>query len=89
MHRTGGTAADGEGEPLRDVWVTLPDAGKWVATDRDGRFLFDRLPPGRHRLLARTADGRETDGHLDVPGAWVDLVFEDGKTGGRKAAKKA
>jgi hypothetical protein len=89
MHRTGGTAADGEGEPLEKVWVTLPDIGKWTATGRDGRFLFDRLPPGRHRLLARTADGRETAGHLDVPGAWVDLVFADGKTGGRKAAKKA
>jgi Pvc16 N-terminal domain/Carboxypeptidase regulatory-like domain len=79
MHRTGGTVADGDGEPLENVWVTLPEAGKWTATDSQGRFRFDRLPPGRHRLLARTRDGRETDGQLEVPGALVDLVFTDGK----------
>ena len=41
---------------------TLPDSGRWTSTDADGRFLFDRLTPGRHRLLARTADGREVVG---------------------------
>src|SRR3954468_17248656 len=55
MHRTGGTIADADGQPLANVWVTLPDLGRWTASDRDGRFLFDRLTPGRHRLLARTA----------------------------------
>src|SRR3954468_7948132 len=25
MHRTGGTVADADGAPLKDVWVTLPD----------------------------------------------------------------
>jgi hypothetical protein len=91
MHRTGGTVADGDGAPLENVWITLPDTGKWTATDREGRFLFDRLPPGRHRLLARTRDGRESTGQLDVPGAWVDLVFADGKSasGAKKAGGKA
>ena len=61
------------------MWVTLPDVGD---LDRratpTGTFRFDRLPPGRHRLLARTADGREADAQLEVPGAGVDLVI-DGK----------
>jgi hypothetical protein len=91
MHRTGGTVADGDGAPLENVWVTLPDSGKWTATDREGRFKFDRLTPGGHRLLARTRDGRETTGRLDVPGAPVDLVFADGKaaSGTKKAGGKA
>src|SRR5215210_5226950 len=59
MHRTGGTVADGEGKPLQNVWVTLPDLGRWTSTGPDGRFRFDRLNAGRHRLLARAADGRE------------------------------
>ena len=67
-----------KGEPLADVWVTLPDVGSWTSSAADGRFRFDRLPPGRHRLLARTADGREADAQLEVPGAGVDLVI-DGK----------
>ena len=58
--------------------VTLPDVGTWTASNPDGHFRFDRLPPGRHRLLARTADGREADGHIEVPGAGLDLVI-DGK----------
>jgi hypothetical protein len=78
MHRTVGRVHDKKGEPLADVWVTLPDVGTWTASAADGRFRFDRLPPGRHRLLARTTDGREADSHIEVPGAGVDLVI-DGK----------
>jgi len=78
MHRTVGTVRDKKGEPLRDVWVTLPDVGTWASSDAEGRFRFDRLPPGRHRLLARTVDGREADAQLEVPGAGVELVI-DGK----------
>jgi hypothetical protein len=78
MHRSVGRVQDKTGRPLADVWVTLPDVGTWTASAADGRFRFDRLPPGRHRLLARTADGREADAHIEVPGAGVDLVI-DGK----------
>jgi Carboxypeptidase regulatory-like domain len=89
MHRTGGTVADGDGTPLKNVWVTLPDSGRWTATGPDGRFRFDRLNPGRHRLLARTADGRETSADLDVPGALLDLVLDGDKpAAGRKKAGK-
>jgi hypothetical protein len=91
MTRAGGTVAGGDGEPLGNVWVTLPEIGKWAASDQEGRFRFDRLPPGRYRLLARTADGQEADSHLEVPGAMLDLVIDgDGKAStGKKAGKKA
>jgi hypothetical protein len=90
MHRTGGTVADGEGKPLDNVWMTLPDSGRWTATDAKGRFKFDRLTPGRHRLLARSADGREAEADLEVPGSLLDLVLDSGKAaaGGRKSGKR-
>jgi Pvc16 N-terminal domain len=90
MHRTGGTVADGEGKPLDNVWMTLPDFGRWTATDAKGRFKFDRLTPGRHRLLARSADGREAEADLEVPGSLLDLVLDSGKAaaGGRKSGKR-
>jgi hypothetical protein len=78
MHRTAGRVQNKKGEPLADVWVTLPDVGTWTASSADGRFFFNRLPPGSHRLLARTADGREVVGQVEVPGVGVDLVI-DGK----------
>jgi hypothetical protein len=76
MHRSVGRVSDKDGEPIGNVWVTLPDVGTWTASSPDGRFRFDRLPPGKHRLLARTTDGREADGHLEVPGAGIDLVMK-------------
>ena len=76
MHRTGGRVRDKRGEPLANVWITLPDVGSWTSSAADGEFRFNRLPPGRHRLLARTPDGREADARLDVPGAGVDLVID-------------
>src|ERR1700754_444411 len=65
MHRSVGRIHDAEGQPIANAWVTLPDVGTWTASTPDGRFRFDRLPPGRHRVLARTPDGREADAHLE------------------------
>ena len=75
MHRSTGRVSDESGDPVPDVWVTLPDLGAWSSSNPQGTFRFDRLPPGLHRLLARTADGREADALLQVPGAGVDLVI--------------
>ena len=90
MHRTGGTVADGDGEPLKDVWIALPDSGLFASTDADGRFRFDRLSPGRHRLVARSLDGMEATADLDVPGSLLDVVLDGGKAaaGGRKSGKR-
>src|SRR4051812_38418410 len=78
MHRGVGRVKDKKGSPLADVWLTLPDVGTWASSRADGRFVFNRLPPGRHRLVARSADGREAVAQLEVPGTGVDLVI-DGK----------
>jgi hypothetical protein len=78
MHRSVGRVRNKKGTPLRDVWITLPDVGTWASSNADGRFTFNRLPPGTHRLLARTTDGREAVAQLEVPGNGVDLVI-DGK----------
>lgn len=76
MHRSTGRVQDKAGQPLADVWVTLPDLGAWASSTPQGTFRFDRLPPGLHRLIARTADGREADALLQVPGAGADLVIK-------------
>jgi hypothetical protein len=74
LHRITGTVADEEGMPLEGAWVALPDAGRWAATDRDGRFTFARVTPGKHQVVARTADGHEATGSISVPGGRCDLV---------------
>ena len=84
MHRIGGTVADAAGKPVKDAWVALPDSGRFASTDAAGRFKFDRLTPGRHRLQVRTRDGLHASGDLDVPGALVDLVVGEVKSSGRK-----
>jgi hypothetical protein len=90
MHRVGGTIADADGTPLKDVWVMLPGSGVSASTDADGRFRFDRLAPGTHEVRARSADGRETTATLEVPGAMLDLVLAGGKaaSGGKRGAKR-
>jgi hypothetical protein len=75
MHRSTGRVKDSSGTPVSDVWVTLPDLGAWASSTPQGTFRFDRLPPGLHRVLARSADGREADGLLQVPGPGADLVI--------------
>lgn len=75
MHRSGGRVTDKAGEPVADVWITLPEVGAWTSSAPQGTFRFDRLPPGLHRMLARTADGREAEALLQVPGKPADLVI--------------
>jgi hypothetical protein len=84
MHRFGGKVVDAEGAPLRDVWVTVPAAGLFASSDREGRFVLHRVPPGRHALVARTRDGAEVTAEIAVPGAVLDLTVAPAKRGGRK-----
>src|SRR5688572_28074507 len=67
MHRFGGKVVDGDGAPLRDAWVTLPELGLFAASDAQGRFLMNRVPPGTHRLVARTREGAEAEAEIAVP----------------------
>src|ERR1700744_36252 len=74
LHRIGGTVTNEDGEPLQGAWVALPEAGRWAATATDVRFPFARVTPGKHQVVARTADGHEAAGIVTVPGARCDLV---------------
>jgi hypothetical protein len=74
MHRFGGTVRDADEQPVANAWVAIPDAGLWTATDRDGHYRFNRIAPGTHRVIVRTAQGDEADTAVEVPGTATDLV---------------
>jgi hypothetical protein len=79
LHRFGGTVSDGDGQPVSGAWIALPDAGRWAVSDGDGHFHFARLSAGSHRVLARTADGREAEATVSVPGEKCDLTIGSGQ----------
>jgi len=85
LQRFGGVVRDGEGEPVADAWVVMPDLGRWTTSDTDGRFLFDGVRAGEHRVVARTAAGEEAAGTVKVPGGGADLELGGAR---RRAASK-
>jgi hypothetical protein len=87
FHRVAGTVSDADGRPVADAWVAIPETGMWTATSRDGRFRFDRIQPGTHQVVARTAAGDEAQAALEVPGGTVDLAIGAGtsKPRGRRS----
>jgi hypothetical protein len=87
LFRFGGTICDAAGAPVDNAWITIPEAGSWTSSDAAGRFIFDRIRPGLHRVLARSADGSEVAATVSVPGEPVDLVISpSAKRGGRRRA---
>jgi uncharacterized protein DUF4255 len=72
LHRFGGTVTAG-GEPVEAAWVALPELGLLATSGPDGRFVLNRVPPGKHTLVARARDGAEAKAKVQVPGARVDL----------------
>ena len=84
MHRFGGKVVDADGQPLPDVWVTLPALGQFASSDPQGRFLLRRVPPGKHKLIARTRTGAEAKAEIAVPGATLDLTVAPSKRGAKK-----
>jgi hypothetical protein len=85
MHRFGGKVFAADGAPLHDAWITLPDLGLFAASDRNGRFVLQRVPSGTHTLVARTRDGDEATAEIAVPGAVLDLTVGSKKRAGKKA----
>src|SRR5215210_417874 len=84
LHRFGGKLRDGDDRPLADAWVAIPGAGRWTSSDRDGRFVFDRVIPGEHHIVARTLDGGTVEADVQIPGPAVDLVIGgSGKSRGK------
>jgi hypothetical protein len=88
LQRFGGVVRDAAGEPVDGAWVVMPDLGRWASTGRDGRFLFDGVRNGDHRVIARTPDGEEASATATVPGRGVDLELGSGRrratSGGRR-----
>ena len=83
LHRFGGKLLGPDDQPLADAWVAMPDAGRWTSTDRAGRFIFDRIVPGKHQIVARTLEGGTVETDVEIPGPSVDLVI-GGKGKGTK-----
>ncbi len=46
-------AADTTTRPIPNVYVGIPALARSATTDSSGRTVFERLPPGAHRLVAR------------------------------------
>jgi Pvc16 N-terminal domain/Carboxypeptidase regulatory-like domain len=86
LHRVGGVVRDAEGEPVENAWVVLADLGVWTASGAGGRFRFDRLVAGEYRVVARTADGREAEAKLTVPGVKLDLTVGKGAAARKRKA---
>jgi hypothetical protein len=75
LYRFGGTIRDEDSRPVQSAWVAMPESGAWTSTDHRGRFVFDRVRPGMHRVLARTVDGGEVAATISIPGENADLVI--------------
>jgi hypothetical protein len=86
LHRFGGKVLDAGGGPLHDAWITLPELGLFAASDRQGRFILQKVPSGTHKLIARTRDGAEATAEIAVPGAVLDLTVAPPKRAGKKAS---
>jgi hypothetical protein len=88
-HRFGAIVRDPEGDPVVDARVTLPDSGLSTATDRDGRFVLDRVKSGRQPLVARAPGGQELSTEVSVPGDRTDLVVGDSPRPGGRARRSS
>jgi hypothetical protein len=88
LQRFGGVVRDRDGAPAEGAWVVLPDLGRWSSTGRDGRFIFDGVRSGDHRVIVRTPGGDEATATVTVPGRGVDLELGSGRrraaSGGRR-----
>ena len=89
LHRIAGTVSDAAGQPVADAWVALPDAGVWTATNGEGRFRLDRVKPGAHRIVARSATGDEGQATIDVPGGGAELTIgAKARAGGKDRGRR-
>jgi hypothetical protein len=74
--RIEGTVKDRDGEPLHmaAVVVEAPWGTRRTTTDAEGRFVLRALPPGRHAVRVRTAQGLGEPTPVDAPGPPVHLT---------------
>jgi len=89
LHRFGGVVRDADGEPIAGAWVAVPEAGLWTATDATGRFVLNRILPGKLHIVVRTATGDEAEVTAEVPGDRVDIVIgAEPRAGAKKRLPK-
>jgi hypothetical protein len=79
LYRFGGKVLDDAGEPVPDAWVAMPGLGLLATSNREGRFIFNRIAAGKHRIEVRTRDGAEAQADVEIPGAPADLVVKPPK----------
>jgi hypothetical protein len=79
LYRFGGKVVDEQGEPVPDAWIAMPGLGLLATSNREGRFIFNRIGAGTHRIEVRTRDGGEAEAAVEIPGAPADLVIGHGK----------
>ncbi len=74
--RIEGTVKDRDGQQvvMATVVVEAPWGVRRAITDEQGRFALRALPPGRHLLRVRTAQGVGDPVPVDAPGPPVNLV---------------
>lgn len=85
LTRFGGKVTDGDGQPVGNAWVAIPSLGVWTSTNREGRYIFDRVRGGTYTVVVRTADGGEAQASIKVPSKDTDLVL--GSPGKGKRSK--
>jgi Carboxypeptidase regulatory-like domain len=73
LHRVAGTVTGADGAPAAGAWVVVPDGAGFAVADAGGRFAIGSMRRGRHRLLARGADGADATISVDVPGPPADI----------------
>jgi hypothetical protein len=79
LNRAAGIVRRADGSPAAGAWLALPESGAFASAGADGRFVFERVPPGRHRCECRSADGGGASGELVVPGPGIELTLSGGR----------
>lgn len=68
-------ALDGRtGATVRGVEVEIPELSLRGRTNREGRVVFEELPPGDHRMSARHADYLPAEATIRAPSSGVRVV---------------
>lgn len=68
VHARGDTLAG-----IANARVSVAGTALEGSTDGTGKFVFEKLPPGEHRLEVRTADGKTAARDITIPGENYDI----------------
>ena len=82
FHRIGGIVRDGDGQPVANAWVALPELGLWSTSGSEWTLPVRPHPTGQVPLRRRAADSGEASGDVEGSGRGIELAI-----GAAKAAK--